>query len=275
MQAIEDKLDKLLKNQQEVTDRLSRLELSHNNAQNLGDDSGEGVQDDQDGNEGAAGGPTSIAEGAATIPSGLDLERNFDTIKETLKSVKLPNHLRVFDYKTGITADCQATNAVIGKCARYTETGLKWCAMMRHKLASGETIDLADIDIIQQVLQAEVNFLQGKFSTLIVKSSFDKDVSKFYELLNKGNSAFDDQSIRHLQAAVELQNARTRQNTVQPQVQRGRGRGGYGQYRFGQNRGRDVFNQFSQRGFPQRRPYNQGVSGGNTYNQDNSDQASY
>ena len=70
----------------------------------------------------SVGGDSGFTNPAASQSDPLDVVSDFETIKETLKSVQLPNHLRVFYHKQGINADCQATNAVIGKCARYTET---------------------------------------------------------------------------------------------------------------------------------------------------------
>jgi hypothetical protein len=250
---IERKLDRILRNQETVEERLQALELSVHPSQ-VGDNIGIGPR------------PAQYQVGSPVVLESTDpceVEKAYEQIRDTLKSVQLPNEEKLFDYKQGISSESQPTYTVISKCARYVENSLRWSKVMQDKLRDGSVVDHTDIAILEKIMQANIAFLQTKFSSLVVRSSFNKDVAKTYEMLEKGSSSFSQRSLTNLQAAVELQNARTRFNPPEANYNRGRGRSnrGYGgQYPtrgrgdYGRGSDRDVFHSFSSRGITPRRP---------------------
>ena len=183
------------------------------------------------------------------------LQREYEILKDQLSKVKLPNELKVYDTSRGIKQNCQTALSVLSKSARYTETALKQLAVINSKGIQHMTEQ--DFDNLCTILHAEVNFLQSKFSQLVVKSNFDSDTNRFFDCLEASPTAFSPQTREHLRCAVELSAAVSRTQS-QPTNRggfrgRGRQRGGYGGYR-GYQRQPDVFQNLSAgRGFPPRR----------------------
>ena len=65
---------------------------------------------------------------APSVPLNL-VQLKFNTsssMSETLQRVYLPNTLKVFDSCAGIKQECKRNLRTVSKCARYSETAIKW-----------------------------------------------------------------------------------------------------------------------------------------------------
>ena len=95
-----------------------------------------------------------------TIPSteetsAAGTQRRFEVLRDRLNKVHLPESLRVFDTKAGINKDCQPALQVVSKCARYTETALKWFNKVVTEGDGHITED--DLESLFTILHAEIN----------------------------------------------------------------------------------------------------------------------
>ena len=191
-----------------------------------------------------------------TSPTGesistAELQRSYDIIKDSLIKVSLPEDLRVYDAKTGISKDCQGTLAVLSKCSRYTETALKQLSVTVESVENRDgRVNISDLKKLFTILHAEVGYLQGEYTNLMVKSKFDDNTASLFKCFEKNQAAFSDQSLNHLRCAAEISAIGHRQ------APRGRGsRGNHG----GRGRGffnrqqSDTYHSFTNRDFPTRR----------------------
>ena len=121
--------------------------------------------------------------------------------------------------------------------------------MIVEILEAERSVVLPDLRKLFTILQAEVGYLQGEYTGLMVKSKFDDNTTSLFKCCEKTQAAFSDQALNHLRCAAEISAISHRQAA--------RGRGGRG----GQNsRGRgsyrpqaDSFQNFTNRDFPTRR----------------------
>ena len=139
-----------------------------------------------------------VGSAECAFPSSENL-REFDSIKESLQRVKLPNELRLIDSKAGIPKEAQPTLAIISKSARFVETALK--------IVSDSEFE---VDDLFTVLKANINFLQSEYTALIVEGQFDQETAKLYKCLEKNSAMFSDEALGHLRVAAEISTAKNR-----------------------------------------------------------------
>ncbi len=193
-------------------------------------------------------------------PSGgtggtAEIQKSYENIKDSLVKVLLPEELRVFDSKAGINRDLQSAANILSKCARYGETALKQLSGMVAKNDAGEPVSPEEFRKLFTVLQAQTQFLQSEYTSLLVKSKFDDNTASLFKCFEKNQSSFTDQSLQHLRCAAEISAASQRH------APRGRGsdRGGYRGGSFYRGRGQgfyrapDRYQEFTGRDMPTRR----------------------
>ena len=196
------------------------------------------------------------------IRASVDIQRDFDNLKDSLTKVPLPKSYKVNDSARGIKQEGKNTLSVISKCARYAETGLKVVGAT-HPLSEDETsitIEKEQFQKLFTVFTAQVNYLQAEFANLVVKNTFDEETSRLFKSFENNSAAFSDESLRNIRLAAELA------SHAPGNVNRGRGqqratwRSGFGQrgsarggYR-GDHRGQWNY-------FPNRPPMNRNDSG--------------
>ncbi len=165
--------------------------------------------------------PHGSAQGAAFINSAaLDVQGEFQTIRDTVNNVKLPADLKVPDSKQGIKREDQQHSAVVAKCARYAETTLKLL------FQAGEPANVTEDTLIRlyHVQLAQVRYLQEEHASLIVQGQFDRNTARLYRTLQRNTSAFNEESL------ATLRNATTIAAAYRPprfSNNQGRGRGSY------------------------------------------------
>ena len=185
--------------------------------------------------------------GLLASPVG-DPSAEYNSIKSKHSSVRLPQELLLPDCgKQGIKRTDQPMLNVITKSARHVETALK--VLKSHDNNAEETLG----DVFT-VLYSLMTFLQEEQASLVVTSTFNPDVGRFFRALQRGGT-FTPTAMENLRSAASIAAVyRPQSTTTTPQ--RGRGRG-FGHR--GGGRG-DLFQSTSSRSqFP--RPSNQGGAG--------------
>ena len=115
------------------------------------------------------------------VRASVDIQRDFENIKDSLSKVPLPTQYKVNDSSRGIKQEAKSTLSVISKCARFAETGLKIVAVTQP-LSEDEhtvTIEKEHFQKLFTIYAAQVNFLQGEFAGLVVRNTFDEETVSF------------------------------------------------------------------------------------------------
>lgn len=166
-----------------------------------------------------------------------DAQATFASIKASVQHVRLPAELTLASSgATGLKKGDQQSHTLLSKIARYAETIFK---ILQAKDDPYE-------DIFASVF-ALMRFLQEEQASLLVQSSFDPTVARFFRNLRRGGGLTPD-AIEDLRSAASIAAVyRPPQQHQSYQSQRGFGRG---QQSFQQ---RDFFRSSLQRNFPTQR----------------------
>ena len=166
-----------------------------------------------------------------------DAQATFASIKASVQHVRLPAELTLASSgATGLKKGDQQSHTLLSKIGRYAETIFK---ILQAKDDPYE-------DIFASVF-ALMRFLQEEQASLLVQSSFDPTVARFFRNLRRGGGLTPD-AIEDLRSAASIAAVyRPPQQQQSYQSQRGFGRG---QQSFQQ---RDFFRSSLQRNFPTQR----------------------
>jgi hypothetical protein len=230
---IKGTLDEILRQLQCVNVRVSRLELE---VHSVNDQS----------SSFAPRHPSPVNDVTPTPhPSPADVGADFHRIRNSVQSVRLPHELSLHDSRQGIKRDDLPLYNLLVKSARFTETALKVLANNGGSTAanSEESSQQNVFTDLFTVLYAHMQFIQEEYAALVVQSSFDPTVSRFFRSLQR-NSGFSAEAMDNLRSAASIA------SVYRPQQQRGN-RGGQ---RFNRYEGRrDGFQTYqAARGFPSR-----------------------
>ena len=175
--------------------------------------------------------------GPLTSPAVGDASTEYVSVRNKHSTVKLPQELTLPDSgKTGIKRTDQPMMNVISKSAKHIETAFK-VLKSADDTNTGQTFE----DLFT-VLYALMQFLQEEQASLVVNSTFDPTVGRFFRALQRGGS-FTPAAIDNLRSAASIA-AMYRPSASS--TQRGRGRGSS----FFNQRGRgDIFHNASSRQF--------------------------
>jgi len=147
----------------------------------------------------------------------INVQREFEQVRDAVSRIQLPANLKVNDSAAGINKECKATLKVLNKSARYAETGLKVLAS-----SPSTTLSEQEVHMLYTVLHAQVNFLQGEYSSLVVKSTFDDETSRVFRSLESNSTAFSERSLNNVRLAAELTSIRARATGIRPPHQNSR-----------------------------------------------------
>ena len=178
-----------------ISERLSAVEIKLDSHVKQGPDSKEDSKKDDKERpvEGAAA--LSPTEAAAE-----DINGEFNAIKNSLMSIRLPADLMLQESREGIKRDDLTTYNILGKSARFVETNLK----LLKKLQTQNEIDQSFLEDYETVNVAHIKYLKDEYTALLVQGSFKEDTAKFFRKLQKGTSPFSDQAIRNLKTAIDI-----------------------------------------------------------------------
>ena len=173
------------------------------------------------------------ASASATVqPVRPDPNAQYLAIKAQVQGVKIPIELTL-QTATGLK---KSDTQTLARTARAVETVFKILSNVdNHADPFG--------DIFTTML-ALMNYLQDEQAALVVNSSFDPTVAKFFRNLRRG-SGFSAGALEDLRSAAAIASA----YRPGPQQPSGRGRG----FDRGGFRGRDFFNRHAGRGYPSHR----------------------
>jgi virulence-associated protein VagC len=184
------------------------------------------------------GGSTWFGHAPVSSDTSVDVGAQYTSVRNAVQSVKIPQELCLPETsRTGIKRQDQALLSVVSKCGKFCETAFKVL-----KKGSEDNADETFADVFT-VLHAMIAYLQEEQASMVVQSTFDPTVSRFFRSLQRGSS-FTPQALDNLRSAASIAAA------YRPQ--RGRGAQGGSQFGRGGQRGRDTFFSQSTRGFPQR-----------------------
>ena len=169
---------------------------------------------------------------AAVQPVKPDPNAQYLAIKAQVQGVKIPVELTL-QTPTGLK---KTDTQTLTRTARAVETVFKILSNVEN-----HTDPFGDIFTTMLAL---MNYLQDEQAALVVNSSFDPTVAKFFRNLRRG-SGFSPGALEDLRSAAAIASA----YRPGPQQPSGRGRG----FDRGGFRGRDFFNRHAGRGYPSHR----------------------
>lgn len=187
-----------------LTKRIEQIELDRKTKE----DSSSSVETEQQfhsQNQNGAGLSPRVVDAGA---SDTDIQREFDCVKDSLSKVQISKKYKVFDSSKGVTKENKNTLAVVSKCARFSETGLKVFASLDCIDSESSSDDVLvhkeDLQKLFTIFAAQCNYLQGEYANIIVKSNFDEDTSRIFRSFENNSAAFSDQSLKNIRIAAEL-----------------------------------------------------------------------
>ena len=104
----------------------------------------------------------------STTGASADEQREYDRLRDSLNRVPLPKNYKVNDSAKGIGKEGRQTLAIISKCARFSETGLKVLAVLQPVSEDSNVVTLQkeDLQKLFTVFAAQINFVQGEFELI-------------------------------------------------------------------------------------------------------------
>ena len=149
--------------------------------------------------------PNSVDYIVPAVAAAADIQKEFESVRDSVAKITLPPWLKVHDSQAGIKQENKQALKILSKSARYTETGLKLLSSF-HKDEDTNTFVLTEEDIgaLYTTLSAESYYLQSEYSNIVVKSSFDDETSKIFQSLENNTAAFSGQALQNVRIAAEL-----------------------------------------------------------------------
>lgn len=203
--------EKLLEVLNSIQDRLTALELKNTKVGNDNFDHLEAPQcatqppiESQHGGDIEYDEPTDFE---ASASPRLDIQREFESVKDSLSKVLIPPHLKLQESSAGIRQDSKQILRIISKTARFAETGLRQLSLVigRDKDKDGSLkISERELQNVYTVFAAQQSFLQSEYSALVVKNSFDEETARLYRQFENHTSAFNSTSLNNLRIAADL-----------------------------------------------------------------------
>lgn len=176
--------------------------------------------------EGQGPDPNQLDLGSVGDNAFLDIQRQFDSLRDRLSRVQIPSYCKVNDSAVGIKTDCKPVLKIISKSARFAETGLKILGNLTQEPQGQYNITENDIQSLYTVFYAQVNYLQGEYSNLVVRSTFDDETSRLFRSFENNSQAFSERSLTNVRLAAELSALSTRTSSRSSSSRGGyRGRG--------------------------------------------------
>jgi len=185
-----------------------------------------------------------------TTAGGFQAE--YEAVRDGLKGVQLPTGWKIKLGKRGVKKEDIPQYEVIEKCTNYTETVLKI-------LGTAQQLQQSDISDIINVLRAELQHLEDKYSLLIVRAKHSKEVATYYEMYNEGTSGLSDRHRKNLKMALDTAPPLPpppppSRNDHRGGYSGGRGRGRYFHGNEGRGQRNDTYAQLSNKQLPSTRP---------------------
>ncbi|KAK3800713.1 hypothetical protein RRG08_003119 [Elysia crispata] len=114
-----------------------------------------------------------------TSTHSVDIARQFDTLKDRLNQIHLPNEYKVHDNTVGIKNECKSALKIISKTARYPVTGRQLLSNISRS-PEGYAHAEQEVEALFTIFQAQINCLQSEYSTLVVESTFEEETGRLF-----------------------------------------------------------------------------------------------
>ena len=149
-------------------------------------------------------GPNSSPLGSAS-PSEFDIQKRFENLRDSLSRIQLPPDCKVNESQQGIKSECKPALKVISKTARFAEAGLKLISQYSPSDAEEYALTSADIEKLYIIIfQAQINYLQGEYSSLVVRSTFDEETSRLFRAFQNNSQALSEMTLNNVRLAAKL-----------------------------------------------------------------------
>lgn len=130
---------------------------------------------------------------------GSDTQDEFQTLKDTLKRVKISSEHTLNEFCQMIQRADQAVYHILTKCARNAETSLKLLSTIEPRTKiSWETHEQFFL-----INQAQIQHLQDEYASFLINRQFDSTRSKLFRALQKNTSRLNASSLA-IQSAASL-----------------------------------------------------------------------
>ena len=135
--------------------------------------------------------------------------QELDSIKESLRSVTLPPHLKLQDSSVGIKQESKGALKVISKVARTTETALKQISVIAARGKEEGVFDVTETELANLFTLAtgQMQYLQSEYAALVVKNTFNDETSRLFRSFENHSSAFNASALQNLKMAADLATA--------------------------------------------------------------------
>ena len=158
------------------------------------------------------------------MPLSVDYLKAFDTLKDRVARIQLPNNLRLAESAAGIKTDSKPVLRVISKTARIAETGFKLLSELNEDPSLTSSKAKVTFDNLFALFAAQMQFLQQEYANLVVQNTFDQETGRLFRQFENHTSAFSTSQLQNVRVAAELAAITSRQ-TRRPS--RGGDRGSY------------------------------------------------
>ena len=190
------------------------------------------------GASGSLGTAGNIPQAGAVARVDNTVQDEYQSIKDKVSSVKIPQELRVGTSKTGIKREDQNTANIIANCAKYVETTLKLLWNLDEEASQDELLEIFNVQ------KAQIDYLRQEHSSLVVAGQFGAKTSQLFKNLSRGTTNLDDKQLDTLLKAVQITSNEHGARQQPRESYRGRYNGGSssfnysGGYGYGGGRGR-------------------------------------
>ena len=128
----------------------------------------------------------------------LNVQDEYQCIKDKVSSVKIPPELRVGTSKSGIKRDDQVTANVIANSAKYVETTIKLLWNLDEEPSTDDLVELFNVQ------KAHIDYLRQEHSALVVSGQFGSKTSQLFKNLSRGTTNLDNKQLDSLLKAVQI-----------------------------------------------------------------------
>ena len=137
------------------------------------------------------------ATGFSTIVSD-DLQSEFNSIKDSYSSKRIPSDLKLNANRAGIKA--RESAYILANCARYTETTIKILGKIQANSVKPTYSVNDQLQELVVVNVAMMHYIQEEYCGLVVVGSFGEKTPDIFRSLTKHTSSFTPNMIEHVKS---------------------------------------------------------------------------
>ena len=128
--------------------------------------------------------PVAPGPAQACASGRVDIQGDFQALRDSLARIKLPAEFRLNESRHGIKRTDQGVLNVITKCSRYNETAIR----LLSTIEADTTISQDTLDQLLTIFHAQCKYLQDEYAALLVNGQFDDSTSRLFRALQRNTS---------------------------------------------------------------------------------------